>query len=495
MFSKTDVLRYHAAMPYALIPKQRRSLWLIFLIPVVLIAVTLATKQSLESHFGLGPPLVHFLPAVLFSTLLAGYLSGLTATVGTALLCLYWFMPPHQTLAITNYNDWIRLGLFSFSAVSFCLTFEYLSRQRAKLIALNQDRERFIGVLVHELRVPIHRSLLSLTELSEHLPSENMREGLLTSIECLETANTIISDVEECVKAANNKMAYSKQAIDIDSLVRKGIAFVLPEAKDKNVFIAYEGSPDTCVFGDSTRLLQVVWNLLRNAIRASSHGAQVVVKLRVDRKADSVLIEVVDQGVGIRAEQLERIFEPYIQAQHRNSQGLGLGLSVCKSIVEAHGGSIRAQSSGPGEGARFEVSLPLSSLRPQDSVRAPPQPVRIGEHLKHKPVLLVEDDEVSARILKKFLTSMGVSARIETHVSDARQIPAHEVSCVITDLHLHDGSGWTVLEHFKKQDPNLKVICLSGESRLNHPLRTGFSFDTRLTKPVSVRRLLEALSA
>jgi CheY-like chemotaxis protein len=241
------------------------------------------------------------------------------------------------------------------------------------------------------------------------------------------------------------------------------------------------------------RLQQVFWNLLRNAVKFTPDDGTITVSTRNNAEG-GIIISVADDGIGIRAEVLAQIFDAFEQAdttgEHRYG-GLGLGLAISSAIVTAHGGEIKAESQGCGEGAEFTVTLgsvpaPATSSPPD---AAPVQPARALA------LLVVEDHESTRMVLERLLTRNGHMVVTASTVHDAlAAYKAAHFDAVISDLGLPDGSGIDLMVQIQSIRP-VPAIALSGygmEDDLHRSKAAGFS--AHLVKPVKVEQLKQLLT-
>jgi CheY-like chemotaxis protein len=245
------------------------------------------------------------------------------------------------------------------------------------------------------------------------------------------------------------------------------------------------------VSADPVRLVQVLSNLLRNAVRHTPPGGRVTVA-SANPAPETVRLSITDTGTGIAPEALGRIFGLFEQAEdeERPSPGLGIGLAVCKGIVEGHGGRITAASEGRGRGARFEIELatvppPARRTASAEPERAPVTPRRI---------LLVEDNQDNAQAMSQFLKLRGYVITVARNVHEALRA-ADDYDLVISDIGLPDGTGHDLVRRLSRRGP-VRAIALTGygaESDVDRSVASGF--ERHLTKPVDPDQLIDAIEA
>ncbi len=251
-----------------------------------------------------------------------------------------------------------------------------------------------------------------------------------------------------------------------------------------------------CVVGDSTRLSQVVSNLLQNSAKFTNPGGRVVLRLDADRNRQRAVIEVEDTGIGIEANLLPRVFDIFTQADQsldRSRGGLGIGLSMVKGLVELHGGQVSAASAGTGRGATFTFWVPLAVERPA-TAKAPA--ARPASALLR--VLVIEDNQDTAESLRLVLTMFGhqteVAHTAQAGVEMARQFHPDVVLC---DLGLPGNMNGYDVARTLRQDPataQIRLIAVSGYGQPEDQVRAiEAGFDLHLTKPVDPNQLQRRL--
>ncbi len=225
---------------------------------------------------------------------------------------------------------------------------------------LNRLKDRFLSIASHELRTPL-TAILGWTALLKRSGDEAIRsEGMLAIESAARTQAEIIEDLLDASRIREGKLALHREAINLPSVVAAALKAVEPAAAERGVKLETEipanASP---VQGDASRIRQVVWNLLTNAIKFTPAGKRVTTSVHVDSTAAT--ITVADEGDGISPDFLPHIFDELQQEEKgKRAGGLGLGLFIVKTIVDMHGGSVEAVSEGPGRGATFVVRLPVS---------------------------------------------------------------------------------------------------------------------------------------
>ncbi|HYC91854.1 MAG TPA: ATP-binding protein [Thermoanaerobaculia bacterium] len=226
----------------------------------------------------------------------------------------------------------------------------------------NRTKDEFMATLSHELRTPLTAILGWARMLSMGLDETMARTAVETIERSALTQAALVDDLLDVSRIVTGKLVLRREPFDVSTAIRNAVQTLHLAAEARGVGVEITQSEPAMVMGDSTRVQQIVWNLLGNAIKFSKPEGRV--RVEVERDADSVRIHVRDEGCGIAPAFLPHVFEPFRQADGattRSYGGLGLGLAIVKYVAELHGGSVAAHSDGPDRGATFTVTLPLWS--------------------------------------------------------------------------------------------------------------------------------------
>ena len=235
-------------------------------------------------------------------------------------------------------------------------------KARAEVEAAVVAKDRFLAILSHELRTPLTPVLVTLGSLSRRTDlSERVREGLDMIKRNVEIEAHFIDDLLDVTRISRDKFEIVRRPMDVHESIRHAIEISEPDlqAKQQRLTVSLDAREHS-INGDSARIGQIVWNVLKNASKFSPEGSEI--RLSSRNEADRILITISDPGIGIDPAALPHIFDPFVQggdSVSREFSGLGLGLAISKATVDAHGGTFRALSAGPGSGATFTFSLPL----------------------------------------------------------------------------------------------------------------------------------------
>lgn len=388
---------------------------------------------------------------------------------------------------------------------------EELARAKEVAEAANRAKDNFLAALSHELRTPLTPVLMAAEELcgDPDLP-ERMHETLTMMRRNIALEARLIDDLLDLTRIARGKFALRLQEGDAHALMHQALQIVREDAQTKLLIIDMDLTSTRAglLHCDPARLQQVFWNLFKNAVRFTPLGGRV--GIRSFDEADSLVIEVSDTGVGIVPDALERIFLPFEQATIDNAHrfgGLGLGLSISKTIVEMHGGSISANSAGHGKGARFRVSLPILPAAAAAALVAPvsagpalaPSTAVASAHPGALRLLVVEDHPNTLDVLARLLRRAGHTVVTATSVATAlAQADAQTFDLVISDIGLPDGSGNDLMAELRDRF-GWRGIALTGygmEEDERRAYQSGFA--AHLTKPVDfaqLKRVLQQVTA
>ncbi|QDV32469.1 hybrid sensor histidine kinase/response regulator [Tautonia plasticadhaerens] len=368
----------------------------------------------------------------------------------------------------------------------------------------NQAKDAFLAKLSHELRTPLTPVLATVSTELDHGPvPEDLRASLELIRRNVLLEARLVDDLLDLSRITMGKLRLSLSPVDVHSVLRRAVDLCKDGIRDAGMFVVEElDASRPHVLGDATRLQQVFWNLISNACRASPPGSRLTLRTS-DREGELVAIEFRDEGTGIASDHLETIFDSFAQgdpSQGRGSPGLGLGLSIGRSIVDAHGGRLVAESPGPGRGATFRVELrsvpepaaPALPLTPTGDPSNRPGPG--GDGRGACSVLLVEDNRDSLRALSRSLGRLGYSVRTaDSFRSALRAAGEGGYDVLVSDLELGDGSGLDLLQQLGT-DRSAPAIALTGYGTEEDRARClSAGFDLHMVKPVVAAQLDEAI--
>ena len=299
----------------------------------------------------------------------------------------------------------------------------------------NRAKDEFLMTLSHELRTPLTSILGWARLLPTMRPDEDGFTDAIVSINrSAQLQARLIDDVLDVSRIVSGKLRLRVEDVDIEHVLTAAVATVGPSADAKMITIGTSFGPHLgSIVADATRLQQVVWNLLTNAVKFTPKSGRIVLGAR--RTASHVQIAITDSGSGIDPRFLPHAFEPFRQAEIPSTRvhgGLGLGLSIVRYLVEAHGGTVAAESAGRDQGSTFTVTLPLGALaasRPEPVASSEfPSETVLPKRLGGVTILLVDDDDESRRLVDTVLTRAGAQVTVTASGPEAlealqRRIP------------------------------------------------------------------------
>jgi len=394
-----------------------------------------------------------------------------------------------------------RLGVFFRDISENKLTEEAMRAAKESAEAASRSKDRFLAVLSHELRTPLSPVLMSVCamEADPDLPPSFLEEMVMIRRN-IELETRLIDDLLDLSRIVNGKLALHMRAVDLNEKVKHVAQICREQILEKGMHLHMSLDPRVgTVSGDPSRLQQVLWNVLKNAVKFTPEGGDIHVTTALMPDGSAEVI-VKDTGIGLAPDALHCIFDAFEQGSPEITQqfgGLGLGLAISKVLVEMHGGTIRAESQGPGAGATFIVTLPEARAAIAES--APVAAVDQPGGATNISILIVEDHADTARILSRLLAKRGYRVRTAGTVKEALEAFSEPVDLMVSDVGLPDGTGYELIRRALEIRPVIG-IAMSGfgmEEDIVKSREAGFA--EHLVKPVdvvqideSIRRLLKS---
>jgi hypothetical protein len=388
---------------------------------------------------------------------------------------------------------------------------EMLEAERSARMAAQRAtrvKDEFLATLSHELRTPLS-AILGWTQVLLRGESVKGPDAQKRAIEVIErnarAQIQLIDDLLDLSRVMAGKIRLDLQQVSFVSIVEAAVDTVRPTADAKGIRLkAILGSSQDIVSADSARMQQVVWNLLTNAIKFTPKGGQVQALLQ--RVNSHLELSVSDTGIGIPASYLPHVFDRFSQRDSSTTRtfgGLGLGLAICKQLVELHGGSIRAASQGENQGATFFVQLPLSIMQLQDQSSArihPTTEVEPGEILSLPRLegvhVIVVDDEADARdLLRTVLEAQGARVTSFASAEDALAgLKTIRPTVLICDVGMPKMDGYQLIRKFRAEESwgeRIPALALTAFARAEDRKRSLIAgYQAHLVKPFDVGELV-----
>jgi len=366
----------------------------------------------------------------------------------------------------------------------------------------NKAKDQFLAVLSHELRTPLNPILLAASSMLEQMPEPGELRPTLEMIrQNVNLQARLIDDLLDVMRIVRGKMPLHWEVADAHALIREAVTTCRSEVFGKELRLEMDlGARGHHLNADPARFQQVIWNLVKNAVKFTPSGGAITIRTR-NRDSEGggpLLIEVTDTGIGIEPEILPLIFDPFQQGESqitRKFGGLGLGLAICRGIVESHGGWLTAESEGKDRGTTFRIALqtipsPAETDRrptcdpPESTPTAPPS-------LK---ILVVEDEPATRRLMARLLRVLGHEVTAASTIAEAvRAVDAagaEAFNLIVSDIGLPDGSGLDLIRRVVAARGPVPSIALTGYGMEEDIMRSREAgFTAHMTKPIDFTKL------
>ncbi len=377
---------------------------------------------------------------------------------------------------------------------------------RAAAEAASLMKDEFLATLSHELRTPLN-AIVGWTHLlrSGTLSGEKLQRAVETIERNAYAQARLIDDLLDVSAIVSGKMSLEVRPVELAKVVEAVLEGVRPAADAKGIRLQVALDPDAGpVPGDAARLQQVVWNLLSNAVKFTPVGGRVRVGL--ERRGGHARLSVHDSGVGIEPDFLPHVFEPFRQADSgttRAQGGLGLGLAIVRRLVELHGGSARAESDGPGQGATFVVDLPLLAGEPERRTPEAPQ-VEEGNgapDLAGLRVLVVDDEPDSRDLMAVALEEKGAEVMaVDSAVRARGAFDGFRPDVLVSDIAMAEQDGYDLIRWVRDLPPErggaVPAAAVTAYARSEDRRRALLAgFNMHLSKPFDPGELLAVVAS
>ncbi len=405
-----------------------------------------------------------------------------------------FYEPLQAWLEIRAFPSAQALSLYTRNITARKKTEEALREAKEKAEATSRSKDHFLAVLSHELRTPLTPVLMitSALEREDSLP-EGIKQDMAMIRRNVELETKLIDDLLDLSRITTGKLHLHFQCVRVNEMVRQVCEICRSQIEDQGLSLDLKLGPKVDgVKADVARFQQILWNVVKNAAKFTPRGGHIVISTRVE-DTDRVVIEIADTGIGIHADNIEKIFDAFEQGDARRTQqfgGLGLGLAITKALVALHDGHIEVRSDGPGSGTVFTITLPSLAVQQLVPSVSGVQP----RHGDHRSILLVEDHEDTAVVLRRLLIQRGYHVTIATSVAEARTKAGDlHFDILVSDIGLPDATGYELVKSLK-QTYTFQGIAMSGygmEEDIRKSLDAGFA--KHLVKPVNIAALEDAI--
>ena len=380
---------------------------------------------------------------------------------------------------------------------------------RGQAERMSRLKDEFLATLSHELRTPLN-AIQGWSELLRQpgIKPEDLDRGLEAISRNVRIQAQIVNELLDMSRVVSGQVMLEVHPTSLQDVLSHAIEAVRPSAENRSIRIqTLIDAKIGPVRGDPTRLQQVIWNLLSNAVKFTPKGGRI--KVILERVDSHVEVTVEDTGIGIEPDFLPFVFDRFRQADSgisRRHGGLGIGLSIVKSLVELHGGSVRAKSPGKDQGSTFSVALPLFHVRPEEDRRStlsstdPLQTVELPR-LDGTRVMLVDDDADGCELVSAILVARGAYVQCVTSGPEALEIMAKEhFNVVLSDIGMPDMDGYEFMRELRKAEegrskstPAIAVTAYAGTADRQRVLLSGYQM--HIAKPIEALELIAAIAS
>jgi signal transduction histidine kinase/ActR/RegA family two-component response regulator len=381
-----------------------------------------------------------------------------------------------------------------------------LEAARAEAAALNAElrdehrrKDEFLAMLGHELRNPLSPLVTSIALLRLRAEGEGVPPGLV-DVMARQTAqlSRLVDDLLDVSRVSRGRIELKRERLLLSDVLQDALEESRQVLHSQRHEVTVSGTEEPLtVNGDRARLVQVFGNLLNNAAKYTDPGGRITLALLRDKQ--NAIVHVRDNGIGIAADMRPRIFDLFAQAPvalGRAEGGLGIGLTLVRTLVELHAGRVKVDSAGVGQGSTFTVSLPLAPLQPVENPSIVPLKSETPETALH--VLIVDDNRDAADSMAVLLRLMGHRADVAYDGSTALQLPSKSnADLILLDIGLPGMDGYEVARQLRPSAKRgARLVALTGYGTEEGKLRArDAGFDEHVVKPVSSEKLEQLISA
>src|SRR3989475_5240266 len=372
---------------------------------------------------------------------------------------------------------------------------EALQQQKAVVETANRTKDQFLAMLSHELRTPLTPVISALEALeTEPARTEETKASLAMIRRNVELETQLIDDLLDFTRIAKDKLQLRFAPVDAHLAISNVVEICRAEAASKQLDVHLNLRANIYnVAADAAKFQQIIWNLLKNAIKFTPEEGEIAIS-SLNPSPEVLTISVRDTGIGIDPEVMRRIFDPFEQGNRsfeRRFGGLGLGLTISKSLAQAHGGTLTVQSDGPDRGSTFLLSM--QTLSPAE-VATVPRKISSEASQQGLNILLVDDHQDTCAALEKLLVRRGHLVAAPHNVRSAMEAATrNKFDLLISDIALPDGSGMDLMMQLRaiSNVPGIAISGFGNNRDIERSLQAGFS--EHLIKPIKLENLEAAI--
>ena len=393
-------------------------------------------------------------------------------------------------------------------AIDNARLYDLSQKERSRVEAATRAKDEFVAMISHELRTPLNAILGWIRLIHTGTLDEAKRAHAFTVIERnAEAQSQIVADLLDISRVLTGKIRIQAAQANLADIVDMAVEGVRPAADAKRIRIDMTLDRQHALLrGDIDRLHQVVWHLLSNAVKFTPKGG--VIRLELSREESDLVLVVEDSGAGIAPDFVDHVFESFRQSDSSSSRhhgGLGVGLSIVRHIVELHGGSIEAKSSGLGGGATFVVKLPVSALVSTTvgvsrfpAAKPEARNITVPAGLEGIRALVVDDEPDARELISYLLSTCGVEVRAAASATEAlSELEQFAPHVILSDIGMPGEDGYALIRRIrtlpneKKDIPAIAFTAFARNEDRARALVEGFN--VHMAKPVEPAALIEAI--
>jgi PAS domain S-box-containing protein len=392
-----------------------------------------------------------------------------------------------------------------------------LNTANAELERANRAKDEFLANMSHELRTPLN-SIIGLSESLLEQRRGTLNDNQQKSLEMIEASGEhlleLINDILDLSKIEAGKFDFYPQPIPLDEFCRACLAFVKTQAYKKSITITYIQEPFVSrIFADPRRLKQILVNLLINAVKFTSENGRVTLRVNADLEKDLIQFAVIDNGIGITAKNLQRLFQPFVQVDSsltRQYEGTGLGLTLVQKLTDLHGGSVQVESKF-GEGSSFTINLPhkqneiakLENIQVKTRLFTPERTEKTEISLEIAPpqgtILLAEDNMSNVLLISEYLESLGYEIVVAHDGLEAvEKAETTNPDIILMDIQMPGINGLDAIARLrsKVEFVTIPIIALTALAMPGDRERCLLAGATEyMSKPVSLKSLKQMIQS
>ena len=416
---------------------------------------------------------------------LHGFGPFLRETENQSLLALQWWI---AVLTITAMA--LSAGMAERRRIE-----EELQQQKSVVETANRTKDHFLAMLSHELRTPLTPVISTLESLEiEPAQKDDTKSALAMIRRNIELETQLIDDLLDFTRIARDKMQLRFVPVDAHLAILNVVEICRAEAESKRLHMHRNLRANTRhVAAEAAKFQQIIWNLLKNAIKFTPNEGEIVISSS-NPSPEVLTISVCDTGIGMEPDVMQRIFNPFEQGNRsfeRRFGGLGLGLAISKSLAQAQGGTLTAQSDGRDRGSTFILSM--QTLSPAE-VATVPRKISSEASQQGLKILLVDDHQDTCAALEKLLVRRGHLVAATHNVRSALEAAVrNKFDLLISDIALPDGTGMDLMMQLRaiSEIPGIAISGFGNNRDIQRSLQAGFS--EHLIKPIKLENLEAAI--